>query len=227
MLSLPVLTNLSHAEKDELIISLWHQAQHFESEVEALRGELEELKNPKKTSKNSSIPASNDKKATKKEATKKPRKKSSTKPVGRKLEANPDQIIVAHAKTCPHCGESVNEAGQHLPALYDKIEIPPVKPIVTRVEPYSGHCPHCAHDYVSPVPTGFESQSPFGTSIQVLATYYRYTHAISYNRLARLFEELYGLHISEGGLANLFQQVKQTLEPRVDLVETPQQPFGL
>ena len=57
--------------------------------------------------------------------------------------------------------------------------------------------------------------SPFGTSVQVLATYYRYTPAISYNRLARLFEELYGLHISKGGLANLFQQVKQTLELRV------------
>ena len=109
----------------------------------------------------------------------------------------------------------MNEAEQPLPALYDKIEIPPVKAIVTRVEQYGSHCPHCAHDYVSPVPTGFESQSPFGTSVQVLATDYRYTPAISYNRLARLFEELYGLHISEGGLANLFQQVKQTLEPRV------------
>ena len=64
MLSLPVLTNLRYAEKDELIIRLWHKAQHFESEVEALRGEL---KNPKKTSKNSSIPPSHDKKANKKE----------------------------------------------------------------------------------------------------------------------------------------------------------------
>ena len=67
MLSLPVLTNLRYAEKDELIIRLWHKAQHFESEVEALRGELEKLKNPKKTSKNSSIPPSHDKKANKKE----------------------------------------------------------------------------------------------------------------------------------------------------------------
>jgi len=31
----------------------------------------------------------------------------------------------------------------------------------------------------------------FGDSVQSLATYYRYTHAISYERLSRLFGEVY------------------------------------
>ena len=50
------------------------------------------------------------------------------------------QVIIAKAKVCPHCGEGVSEAGQALHAVYDKIELPPVKPSVTRVEPYSGRC---------------------------------------------------------------------------------------
>ncbi len=56
--------------------------------------------------------------------------------------------------------------------------------------------------------------SPFGASIQALATYYRYTHAISYERLSRMFGDLYNLPISEGALANLFQSAKNRIDDR-------------
>ena len=92
--------------------------------------------------------------------------------------------------------------------MYDKIELPPVKPIVTRVEQHGGQCPHCGQTYVAPVPVGMEPGTPFGASIEGLATYLRYTHAISYERLSALFAQVYGVPISEGALANLFRRVK-------------------
>jgi transposase len=60
-----------------------------------------------------------------------------------------------------------------------------------------------------------EPGTPFGTSIQSLATYLRYTHAISYERLAGLLVQVFGLSISEGALANLFHGVKARLDHRV------------
>ncbi len=69
---------------------------------------------------------------------------------------------------------------------------------------------------MSPVPAGLEQGTPFGNSVQTLATYFRYTHAISYNRLSSMFKEIYHLDISEGGLANLFKQVKNRLDPQVE-----------
>jgi transposase len=60
-----------------------------------------------------------------------------------------------------------------------------------------------------------EPGTPFGASIQSLATYLRYTHAISYERLAGLFGQVFQLSISEGALANLFQAVKTRLDHRV------------
>jgi transposase len=60
-----------------------------------------------------------------------------------------------------------------------------------------------------------EPGTPFGPSIQSLATYLRYTHAISYERLAALLAQVFGLSISEGALANLFQGVKARLDHRV------------
>jgi transposase len=109
---------------------------------------------------------------------------------------------------------------QHLHAVYDKIEIPPIKPVVIRVQQYGGQCGQCGQPYVAPVPVGLENGTPFGASVQSLATYFRYTHAISYERLVGLFGDVFGLAISEGALANLFHMVKPRLDTRVSEILT-------
>jgi transposase len=54
--------------------------------------------------------------------------------------------------------------------------------------------------------------SPFGVSILALALYLRFTHAISYRRLTRLFLHLFALPISEGALDALFRRAKPRFE---------------
>jgi transposase len=83
------------------------------------------------------------------------------------------------------------------------------------VEQYGGRCADCGQTSIAPVPAGLEPGTPFGTAIQSLATYLRYTQAISDRRLSALLAQVFGLHISEGGLANVFQLVKGCLHPRV------------
>jgi len=60
-----------------------------------------------------------------------------------------------------------------------------------------------------------EPGTPFGASIEGLATYLRYTHAISYERLSALFAQVYGVPISEGALVNCFRRVNTRLDHRV------------
>lgn len=60
-----------------------------------------------------------------------------------------------------------------------------------------------------------EPGSPCGASVQSLATYLRYTHAISDERLSALFVQVLGRRISEGGLANVFQSVQVRLDDRI------------
>ena len=212
---LPALERLSEQEKDALIIALWGEVQRLQTRIAELEAKLQE---PVKDARNSSVPPSQTRKAN--IATRPPqgiRREASVGRAGggRPLHPDPDQVIVAKAKICPHCDEGVPEAGQALQAVYDKIEVPPVKPTVTRVEQYGGRCASCGQLYVAPVPAGLEPGTPFGASIQSLATYLRYTHAISYERLSALLAQVFGLDISEGGLANLFQAVKGRLEQGV------------
>ncbi len=217
---LPELERLSDPEKDALIAALWAEVQRLKAQLTALEAKAQA---PRKDAHHSSVPPSPTPKAnlptgpragTRREAS------VGRAGGGRPLHPDPDQVIIAKAKVCPHCGEGVSDAGQSLHAVYDKIELPPVKPIVTRVEQYGGRCAGCGQPYVAPVPAGMEPGTPCGASVQSLATYLRYTHAISYERLSALLSQVFGLDISEGGLAHVFQRVKGRLDHRVTEILT-------
>jgi transposase len=190
--------------------------------VLALWEELQKLqkKKPKKTSKNSSLPPA---KGFKSEV-KREEKASGDKRAGSldregggcSLSETPDPTIKATLKTCQNCGEEIAESLQQLLQRYDKIDIPPIAPIVTRVERYGCSCPSCGQPQMAAVPVGMESGSPFGNRIAALVTTLRYSHAISYARMTQMLSEVFGLEMSQGAIANLLSRVKGQLQSEVD-----------
>ena len=223
--TLPDLKQLTDAEKDALIIELWEENQRLRSQILAMEERLAKLEaklnEPPKTSKNSSVPPSRAQKGNQPKGKPKGLRREASvgrEGGGRQLHPDPDQIVTAKVKACPHCAATIAESEQKLHAVYDKIEIPPIKPIVTRVNQYGGKCRHCQQEYVAPVPAGMEAGSPFGSSVRSLAMYYRYTHAISYERLMNMFGDVFALDISEGALANLFESSKGRLDDHVTAI---------
>src|SRR3954468_5864722 len=201
----PDLSRLTEAEKDALILALWARVAELEARLDA----------PPKTPGNSSLPPSKGRKAERPEKARPPgprRGSLGREGGGRPLAEAPDQRVVAKAAACAHCRAALGEADQRLHARYDKIELPPVRPVVTRVERYRGHCPCCGGTTLAPVPEGLEESSPFGPSVLALALYLRFTHAISYRRLTRLFLHLFALRVSEGALDGMFRRAKRRFD---------------
>ncbi len=215
MTDLPNLDHLSHAEKDALIRALWAQCQ----ELAARLADVEDkLKEPPKTPDNSSLPPSKGQKPNKPEKAKRSGSRKGSlgrKGGGRPLASNPDETVTAKPVACLHCQTALTEADLKLHGRYDKIDLPVVRPVVTRVERYAGHCPCCRGVTVAPVPEGLEEGSPFSTNIMALAIYLRFTHAISYRRLTQLFLHLFALNISEGALDAMFRRAKPCLDNEV------------
>jgi transposase len=127
---------------------------------------------------------------------------------------------MAQAKTCPHGGGVVPAHAPHLQAVYDKLEWPPVKPMVTRVEPHGGECPPCGQTSVAPVPVRMEPGTPVGASSAGRATSLRYTHAIRDARLSARLAQVYGVPSSEGALAHLCRRVNTRRAHRVAAILT-------
>lgn len=208
----PDLSKLDSAGKDALILALIErlnkltaQVERLEAEASTLRAENADLraklKLPPKTPDNSSIPPSRGQKANEGE-----KRKPKGKPhpgVARELHPNPTQVRTFPATHCEHCHTDVSNEEQKPVHTYDRIEIPEIKPDVTRVVLMGGSCPCCDKPFKAKPPAGLEPGSPFGPNLRAFAIYLRMTHAISYERLVRLFSELLGVDISEGALVNM------------------------
>ncbi len=225
MTDLPDLSQLSHDEKDALIRALWAQVQMLTAQVQTLTARVAELEarlgGPPKTPDNSSVPPSQGKKSNRAEKPDRdgPRKGSlGRKGGGRELVANPDETVIARPVCCSACQAALREDDHALTARYDKIDLPKVKPVVTRVEQYAGHCRVCGGTTLAPLPEGLEPGTPFSLNIVALAIYLRFTHAISYRRLTRLMAELFGLAISEGALDAAFRRAMPCFDAEVGAI---------
>lgn len=211
MTELPDLKQLTEEAKDALIVKLWEELQKLQQA---------QKKKPKKTSRNSSLPPAQGFKAEvtgqERGIAKKRAGSVGREGGGRELSENPDQIIKATVKSCLVCGQEIAESMQSLMQRYDKIDIPAIQPIVTRVERYGCRCTNCGQQQIAEVPVGMEPGSPFGNRIAALVTTMRYSHGISYGRMEQMLKEVFGLEISEGAIANLLSRVKGELDSEVE-----------
>jgi transposase len=214
---LPAPAQLSHAEKDTLIAALTArlaladeriaaQGAHIaaqDARIAALEARLNELTRPPKTPGNSSKPPSQGQKPDLPAAAADRPPRKSRPGVGRTLHPHPDRTIDQRLTTCPKCEAVFPDASQTPQQVYERIELPPVRPDVTRIRLFGGRCACCGERVTAQAPAGLEQRSPFGHSIAATVVYLHYAHAIGMERLALLMDELFSLSISEGAICNI------------------------
>ena len=175
---------------------------------------------PPKTPTNSSLPPSSGQKANVANATTKKGRKGHP-GVTRELCANPDVTRNVHVERCA-CGAKLPAAEQVLARAYDHVELPPIKPVTTRINLHCADCPCCGKTTTAEPPADMPPGSPFGRGIVALVTYLHGCQMISYARLAEMLDGLFGLKISEGAIANMlaraakpFAECAQTIHETV------------
>jgi transposase len=220
------LDALSHTEKDALIAALFTRLAEAveriavqDARIVALEARISELTRPPKTPGNSSKPPSQGQKTNLPEtgADRPPRK--SRPGVGRMLHPNPDRTIDARLTACPKCEAAFPDASQTAQQIYDRIELPPIRPDVTRVQLFGGRCACCGERVTATAPAGLEPGSPFGQSVASLVVYLHYTHAIGMERLVTMMDEIFGLSISEGAISNILARAREPLVTATAAIE--------
>jgi transposase len=203
--------------RDDLIALIEAQAQQIAA-LTARIAELEaKLATPPKTPDNSSLPPSKGHKANLPDPGKqKPR--PSRPGVARALVEHPDRTIEATLAACPHCDHALDPADMAEVHAYDHIDLPPIRPIVTRINRHRGVCPCCRKSVSAPAPEGFGPGSPFGPGIAALIIHLHITQAVSFERLSQLMNEVFGLSISEGAIANILARAQTPLVAAADTI---------
>jgi transposase len=215
------LATLGSLEKDALIQALLAQLAELKARVEQLEAENAELraklKLPPKTPDNSSLPPSRGQKAS---VSSTPKTKS--KPhagAHRPLHPKPTRKRNCLAHQCQHCGSDVAGVAQVVCEAYDRIEIPPIEPEVTRVSLYGGTCPCCARRFKAQPPPGLEPGSPFGPNLRAVVIYLRSVQGLPLERLSHLLRDLFGLAISEGALVGLLSASRDAFAAQAEAIK--------
>ena len=172
--------------------------------------ELEaKLGQPPKTPDNSSLPPSRGQKANAEPpATKPPRKGRPG--VARQLAENPDATRRCYAGRC-RCGAVLDAAGQDLAKEYDHIDIPPIRPVTTRIALFRATCPCCKARVTASAPADMPEGTPFGPGIASMIAYLHGCQMVGYKRLTEVCQGLFGLTISQGAIANMLARVGEVI----------------
>jgi transposase len=179
--------------------------------------ELEaKLGGPPKTPDNSSLPPSRGQKANAEPPTGKRRRKGRP-GVARKLAENPDATRRFYAEHCA-CGTALDEAGQELAKEYDHIDIPPIRPVTTRIELFRAGCPCCKARVTARAPADMPEGTPFGPGITSIIAYLHGCQMIGYKRLTEVCQGLFGLTISQGAIANVLARTGEAFAAPADRI---------
>jgi transposase len=194
------------AARDERIHELLAQVKAQNARIAELEANLG---GPPKTPDNSSVPPSRGQKANAEPPATKQKRKGRP-GVARKLTENPDATRRFYAERCA-CGAELDKTGQVLAKEYDHIDIPPIRPITTRIELFRAVCPCCKARVAASAPADMPEGTPFGPGISSMITYLHGCQMIGFKRLTEVCEGLFGLTISQGAIANMLARVGEAI----------------
>ena len=199
------LDQISHADLVALVKALIAKVERLEEENLQLRAEIERLKQPPANSRNSSQPPSRDQKSN--QPANRPKKKHGP-PFGhkrsvRELIDNPDRRISVQVEQCEQCHHDLSGVAPEKIVRRQVTELPESNPVVIETQQHEVLCPHCHRLNRGQLPEGLEADRYFGPRLEATVVFLKHQQHLSYERIVQTLRELFGLELSEGGIASI------------------------
>ena len=186
--------------------------------IAELEAELARRGGPPKTPANSSLPPSRGTEPTRAERRGKRRgPKRGHLGLSRPRRA-PDVVVRCRPTSCRGCGAALPEVGRRRVRRSQVVELPELRPVVVEAQAYAARCAACGERTVAEPPPGFEPARTFGPRIEALLGYLHYGHHLSHARLVAVCGSVFGLRISEGGIAAALARLAARAGPEAEAI---------
>jgi transposase len=120
-----------------------------------------------------------------------------------------DVLIPVKPMQCPRCQHPLHGADPQ-PQRHQVAELPPVKPVITEYQLHRLVCPACGEATRAELPLGVP-RGEFGPRVQAITALCTGAYHLSKRTTQCVMEDLFGLLMSLGTIANLEQATVQTL----------------
>src|SRR5947208_1588023 len=137
--------------------------------------------------------------------------------VRREQPRHVDQEVEAPLAACPHCGGVVHDRS---PLTQYIEELPPVRPVVTRLTTWKGVCPQCGEVHSTHPLQVSQAQGAAGVHLGpraiAWATLLNKQFGIPMRKTCSILAHGFGLKLSAGGLAQMLHRVADKLLPQYE-----------
>jgi transposase len=235
MPSLPDLTQLSHAQKDELIRMLWplqQQVQGLMVQMVVMQERITQLEGRlAKNSKNSSKPPSSD--GLRKPAPKSLRKSGQHPHGGQpghsgstlRQSAHVDETVNHFGQTrCSACQRDIFE--QEVAEIRQVFELPELSMRTVAHQQMRSRCT-CGAVHLGAWPAGVNAPVQYGASVKAMAVHLNQHHLVPLARTAQLMQDLYGVSLSQASIQSFAQEAALALHPTVQAIGRAVQEAGV
>lgn len=215
--------NRLQREKDELAainarltaekLALEHKLSKLEEDLESARERIDELE---RTAARQAAPfrRREDLKVAEPKRPGRPRGHRGTQ---RERPRHVDHDVEAPLPGCPHCGGAVQDRS---PLTQYIEELPPVRPVVTRLTTWKGICPRCGEVHSTHPLQVSQAQGAasvhLGPRAIAWATLLNKQFGIPMRKTCSILARGFGLKLSAGGLSQMLDRVADKLRPRYE-----------
>lgn len=217
MIKIPNLHELSHEQKDTLIVELVTSVNALITRVNVLEAKLI------KDSHNSSKPPSSDGLNRKPKSLRQSGGKLGGQPghPGKTLKrvAHPDHIVVHPIATrCDHCGSQIALKDISLSSeTRQVIDLPPIRIEVTAHCVEVAQC-RCGKHHTGQFPAGVTQAAQYGPQVKAAAVYLTQYQQLPIGRTAQALRDLFGLSVSTGTVQNYIEEAARLLQPMAEQI---------
>lgn len=222
MIKVPNLKELTHEQKDELIVALVTSLNTMMARITALEAKLD------KDSHNSSKPPSTDGLKRKPKSLRQSGGKLGGQPghPGKTLKrvAHPEHTVIHPISThCDSCGSQISLHDISLSSeTRQVIDLPPIRVEVTEHRVEVAQCA-CGKVHVGQFPTGVTQAVQYGSQVKAAAVYLTQYQQLPVERTAQALRDLFALSVSTGTVQNYIGDAARLLTPVVGRINLAMQ----
>ena len=124
-----------------------------------------------------------------------------------------DKVIDHHPCVCSACGKDLQMVASTSFASRQEIDIPPKSPIYIEHRSHVKICPLCQSENRGLFPDGIQAPVQYSAQVKAITGYLSIYQSLPYHRISRLFQDLFGLSVSQGSIDTFLENLSQKATP--------------
>jgi len=124
-----------------------------------------------------------------------------------------DQVIDHHPCVCSVCGGDLQEVESSGFTPRQEIDIPPKLAIYIEHRSHAKICPLCQYENKGVFPENIQAPVQYSARIKAIIGYLSVYQSLPYQRISKLFNDLFGLPLSQGSIDTFLENLAQKAIP--------------